>query len=194
MADSHVAHAVLHAALERHLGAYPFLLLLLLLFYRVAFASDRPNHLFSDIVLSFVATGLPSRVRRLIARAIEARVDTIALQRCDFKVDSSEFDDVSNPYHLLLIVGEEVFQNLIYGSFLTNDQPHGPVQVDVVLLVFVGLSLGLRLLVDRLGDVVSIDVRLLAEVGLVEERFVVRPQATILVLHQEAEHDLIFPF
>ena len=168
-----------HAALERHLGAqmcvYSFILLLLLLFYWLVFAGYRPDHLLSDIVLSFVTASLPGRVRWLIASSIEAWIDAIALQRCDFKVHSTEFDDVSNTYHLLLIVGEEVFQDLIYWSFLADDQPHWPVQVDIVLLVLVGLSLCLRLLIDRFDHVVSVYVRLLAEVSLVEEWFVVGP-------------------
>ena len=137
---------------------------------------------------------LPSRIRRLVACSIEAWIDTIALKRGDFKVDSSKLDDVSNTHHLLLIVWEEVFQDLINGSFLTDDQPHRPVQVNIVLFVLVGLPLRLRLFIDRFDDVVSIHVWLLTEVCLVQEWFIVGPQATILVLHQEPKHDLILPF
>ena len=60
--------------------AYSFILLLLLMFYRDVFAGDRPYHLFSDIVLSFVSTSLTGRIRWLVARSIEAWIDAVALQ------------------------------------------------------------------------------------------------------------------
>ena len=83
---------------------------------------------------------------------------------------------------------------MINGSFLTDDQPHRPVQVNIVLFVLVGLPLRLRLFIDRFDDIVSIHVWLLTEISLVQEWFIIGPQATILVLHQEPKHDLILPF
>ena len=170
------------------------MLLLLLLINWLVLAGHWSDHLFTNVVLSFVSTSLPSRIRWLVARSIEAGIDAIALQRGYFKVHSSKFDNISNTHHLLLIVWEEVLQDLINGSFLTDDQPHRPVQVNIVLLVLVGLPLRLRLFIDSFDNVVSIHVRLLTEVGLIQKWFIVGPQATILVLHQEPKHDLIFPF
>ena len=166
--NSHIAHTVLHASLESYLGAKsPFILLLLLLIFWLVFTGYRADHLFSYIVLSFVATSLPSRIWWLVTRSIKARIDAVTLQWCNFKVDSSKFDDVSDSYHLLLIVWKEVFEDLINRSFLTDDQPHRPIQVDIVLLVLVCLSLCLRLLIDRFDDAMSIRIWLFTKVSLV---------------------------
>ena len=66
------------------------------------------------------------RVRRLVARAVVAGVDAVALEVRDLEVDATELDYVAHSDHLLLVVGEKVFKYLVDGAFLPDDQPHRP--------------------------------------------------------------------
>ena len=92
-----------------------------------------------------------------------------------------------------MVVGEEVLEYLIDGALLAYDEPHGATQVNVVLLVLIGLPLCLCLPIDLLYGAGATGVWALAEVCLIEEGLVVGPEASILVLHEKAQHDLVLP-
>jgi len=133
-------------------------------------------------------------VWRLVARAIVAWVDSIALEVGNFEIDAPELYNVTHSDHLLLVVGEKVLQHLINRALLTDNEPHGPAKIYIILFVLVRLALRLRLLVDMFIDAVALFGRALAEVVLVEEGLVVGPETPILVLHHEPQNNLILPF
>ena len=133
-------------------------------------------------------------IRWLVTRASVGLINLIALKFSDFEIDSPEFYDISHSYDLLLIVGEKVLQHLINRALLTDNEPHGPAKIYIILFVLVRLALRLRLLVDMFIDAVALFGRALAEVVLMEEGLVVGPETPILVLHHEPQNNLILPF
>ena len=134
-----------------------------------------------------------SCIWRLVAGSIITRIDSVALEIRDLKVDTAKLYYVSDSNHLLLIVRKEVFQYLINGSFFANDKPHRSAQVDVILFVFISFALGFCFFVNLLNSPNATFSWTLAEVVLMQERFIVGPQAPVLVLHKESQHYLVFP-
>ena len=84
---------------------------------------------------------------RFVTRAVIDRINQIALKCRQFEVDSTEFDDVTYSHHLLLVIGRKVLQNLIDGALLTNNEPHCPAQIDIVLVILLCLALCFTLFV-----------------------------------------------
>ena len=60
----------------------------------------------------FSVTLLPRRLRRLIATSCVFLGDSVAVERGDFEIDSTELDDVSHSHQLALVIREEILQNL----------------------------------------------------------------------------------
>lgn len=135
---------------------------------------------------------MPCRIRGLVARTVVAGVNSVAAEGRYLEVHSTKLNDITDAHHLLLVIGEEVFQNLVNGAFLADDQPHRSVQIYIVFFILVSLSLSLGLLENSLGRAIILVVRDLAKVGLVKPRFVVGPQTTVLMLHHESKNDGIF--
>lgn len=133
------------------------------------------------------------RIRRLIARSIVDRVDLIALQRRYLEVYPSELHYISYPHHLRLVVWEKVFQDLVDGAFLSDNQPHRPAQVHVVFFIFISLAFCLRLLIDCLDYACAVLIWYFIEMRLIEKRLVIGPEASILMFHNESKHNLILP-
>ena len=132
------------------------------------------------------------RIRRLVACTVVAGVNSVAAEGRYLEVHPTKLDDITDAHHLLLIVGEEVFQNLVNRAFLADDQPHRSVKIDIIFFVLISFSLGLGLLENSLSRAIVLVVRNLAKVGLVEPRLVIGPQTTVLMLHHEAKNDGIF--
>ena len=84
---------------------------------------------------------------RFVTRAVIDRINQIALECRQFEVNSTEFDDVTYSHHLLLVIGRKVLQNLIDGALLTNDEPHCPAQIDIVLVILLCLALRFSLFI-----------------------------------------------
>lgn len=107
----------------------------------------------------------------------------------DFEIYAPKFDNVPHANYLLLIVGEEVFEDLIHGALLPNDQPHRLLQVNVILFIFVLLSLLFRLLVVvPLEGIQARPMRYLSKIAMIQLWLVVRPQFTILRFKDKAKN------
>ena len=77
------------------------------------------SNCFVVLITSYIAivlrllSALSCRIWRLIACAIVDRVDSIALKGRDLEIYAAKLYYVTNSHHLLLIVGKEVFKDLI---------------------------------------------------------------------------------
>ena len=58
-------------------------------------------------------TALPCRIRRLVARSVVDGIDPLALQCANLKIYPSKLNNVTHTHHLLLVVGEKVFEHLV---------------------------------------------------------------------------------
>jgi hypothetical protein len=85
-------------------------------------------------------------------------VNFVAIKSRDFEVYTPKLDDVSYPDDLLLVIREEVFEDLIDRTFLADDHPHSPLQLHVVLFIFLHFFLMLRLidLIEKCAETISI--------------------------------------
>ena len=132
------------------------------------------------------------RVWRLVTGSIVLRVNFVAVEGRHLEIHSAEFDDVAHTHHLLLVVGEEVFEDLVDGAFLPDDEPHGPVEIHIVFFVFIGLSLFFRLFKDCFDGARASLVWDFAKVCLVEPRLIINPETAVLVLHHVSQHNRVF--
>ena len=84
---------------------------------------------------------LPCYIDRLIASAVVARINPVTLDLCYFEVYATKFYYVTDAHHLRLIIREEIFEHLVDGAFLPDDEPHGATEIYIILFIFVRLAL-----------------------------------------------------
>jgi hypothetical protein len=99
------------------------------------------------------------------------------VKSANFEINAPELNDITHSDHLLLVVREKVLENLIDGTFLANDKPHGPLEFHVVFFVFLKIFL-LPALVD-LVHLHTVPIWNLCEVLLVQLRPVERPKRPV---------------
>ena len=118
---------------------------------------------------------LPWCLRRLITTSCVLLCNFVTVEGWDFEIDSSKLNDVSHAHHLTLVVWEEILEYLVNWAFLSNNQPHRLLKINIILFVFVCLTLSLSLLVDRLNCTVTVLIGTLIEIRWLEEGLIVGP-------------------
>ena len=60
----------------------------------------------------------------------------VTLNLSNLEINSTELDDITDAKLLALILAVEFFQHLINRLFLSNNEPHCFLQIDIILFVF----------------------------------------------------------
>lgn len=64
----------------------------------------------------------------------------VALDLSNLKVDSAKLDNITDTQLLALILTVKFLQNLVDRLFLSDDEPHGFLQVHIIFFIFLSLS------------------------------------------------------
>ena len=70
-----------------------------------------------------------------VTAAVVLLVNTGAFQSCNFEIDSAELYYVAHAKPVSLVLRAEVLQHLVERCLFADNQPHGALQIDVVLLI-----------------------------------------------------------
>ncbi len=130
-------------------------------------------------------------LRRLIAAPRVHLIYFVAVQRRDLEINAPKFYDVSNTHHLLLVVWKKVFKHFVNRALFANDEPHRPLQLDVVFFILLHLLLVLWL-VDKVWLITpKIRVGDFRKVLLVQLRPIESPQCAITRLEEQPQNYLL---
>ena len=130
-----------------HLRDSPINLRCLIAIFRDSWYWSHALTISINVILSLIVSP-PRRVWWLIARSIILGVNPVAFKGGNLEIDSTKLDNVTDAHDLRLVIREKVLQHLVDRPLFTDDEPHRPAQVDIILLILVSLALRFRFLMD----------------------------------------------
>jgi len=114
----------------------------------------------------------------------------VALKRGYFEVYATEFNDITHAKSRCLKFGTKVLEDLVYASLFAYDEPHCPLQINVVLLIFLLIPTVLAR-VDFIDDNSTSLIWNLFKVLAVNCRSVEAPESAFTMLIKKPKYEIV---